>query len=187
MPNFTSTKDYYNRVVSRTVSNALFASNVSFLSFSSYLSTLSKTADLTSKLKRSLFYGKDCDEFKCPPNSPLSSLSDNASYIHTHSDTIHALLGLIDEAYELLENIIKPNDDNTVQNISELGDLTWFYTLLLKSMSALKPDMSLDEFLDYVRNANMTKLMVRYPDGFTSDSAINRNTTSEDQAVSSIL
>jgi hypothetical protein len=188
MSDLTSTQSYYDQVVSRTVSKNTYSYGVSFNKYSSYLDYLAIVADLTSKLKATLFYGKENPDFIDDNLTHKSSVAHKAPYFSKYADTIHALLGLIDESCELLENITINHDDESIslQNIAELGDLSWFYTLLLKSMSALKPDMDLDQFLNYVRNANMAKLSVRYPDGFSSDSAINRNTHAEDLAISEI-
>lgn len=189
-PNLNYIQTYYTNVVERTLSSSVHANNISFRQYCKYIDHLYNFAELTDKLKASLFYGRKFKQFEGEPDCiPEDTVEHKAPYVSANANTIHALLGLISESCELLQNVINPKEDDNVQNIAELGDITWFYTLLLNSMSYLylKPDSSLDEFLVYIRSVNETKLKVRYPDKFSADLAINRNTLEEDKAISQAL
>jgi hypothetical protein len=187
-PNLDYIQNYYKNVVNRTLSTNVYTNNISFKQYCQYIDHLYNFAELTDKLKASLFYGRKFKQFEGEPDCiPEDTVEHKAPYVSANANTIHALLGLISESCELLQNVINPKEGDNVQNIAELGDITWFYTLLLDSMSYLKPDSSLDEFLVYIHSVNETKLKVRYPDKFSADLAINRNTQEEDKAISQAL
>jgi len=99
--------------------------------------------------------------------------------IKPHDDLLHSAMGISTEAGELLDNVKKttfygkPLD--VVNLKEELGDMFWYAALLCNYL-----DTSFEE----VMSANIDKLKVRYPEKWTHDKAINRNTEAEMKAVS---
>lgn len=106
----------------------------------------------------------------------------NQDYVGIHSrvttpaqmDLLHSVIGMASEIGELVDAVkrhIFYGENMDVTNIlEEFGDL-FFYT-------ALGLDVLGFTFEDAMQ-ANINKLAVRYPKGFTKDKAINRNLTAE--------
>ena len=97
---------------------------------------------------------------------------------HLLLESIHALLGIGGESGELLDLIKKhwvygsPLD--RVHLIEELGDLFHYFTMFISGYG-----ISLDE----IRDANVRKLQVRYPNGYTQTDAKRRNPIAEREAL----
>lgn len=90
----------------------------------------------------------------------------------------HALLGISGEAGELSENVKKwifygrPLDRQEMKE--ELGDLLWYVALACNALGVP---------LSEVMEANISKLKSRFPEKFTTDRAITRDTVAERQAI----
>lgn len=89
-------------------------------------------------------------------------------------DGLHMAIGIATEAGEVLDvykkNLAYGKDLDVVNIKEELGDLMWYAVNLCTLLGA---DMR--ELLD----TNVAKLRLRYPEGFTEDSAINRDLEAE--------
>ena len=91
---------------------------------------------------------------------------------------LHALLGLSGEVGELSEAVKKwlyygkPLDAMNIKE--ELGDVLWYMALLCNTLSLDLWD---------VMEANIRKLKVRYPEKFTEEKALKRDTAAEIEAV----
>jgi len=125
-------------------------------------------------LKAHHFYGK---ELVCEENLKTPHI-----VVRNHR-TLHALLGLADELGELFEanSNVTLNPENEIDRtnwIEEIGDLCWYLTLLMDSLGT-----NLEEVLE----ANVAKLKKRYPEGFTTRSANNRNTDDERQVLEKVV
>jgi len=90
----------------------------------------------------------------------------------------HAVKGICAEAGEIME-IIKalqyygrPVSEQHL--LEEIGDL-YFYTILLAN--------SLGYTIDDIVAANVAKLKARYPEGFSTERANNRNRENEQRAI----
>lgn len=87
---------------------------------------------------------------------------------------LHMVIGLATESGELLDAYKKAlayKKDLDIVNIKEeLGDLFW-YAVNLSNL--------LEIDLEAVLEKNIEKLRLRYPNGFTEESAINRNLSQE--------
>lgn len=87
---------------------------------------------------------------------------------------LHMVLGLVTEASEIADtykkNLAYKKELDLVNIKEELGDLMWYFANLVDLL-----DFSFEDILD----TNIRKLKLRYPDGFTENSAINRNLTEE--------
>lgn len=95
---------------------------------------------------------------------------------------LHALLGIMDEAGELIDWLGKSPIGTTRQDgyeavnlIEEFGDLIWYLTLGLDSIG-----ITLEQLIDI----NEAKLRKRYPEGhFTEGRAVNRDRDGEREVL----
>jgi len=136
-------------------------------------------------LKKFIFYGKTIDSDDYDYGNPISAEAMNqiASRIEDHEVIryLHLVLGLIDEAEELVEPLFNyllsgvPIDPNNVRE--ELGDTMWY-------IGANGAKWLGDETLKPILEANYRKLTTRYPEGaWTQDRAINRDLDREKAAL----
>lgn len=96
----------------------------------------------------------------------------------TKQKFLHAILGVIDEGFELLFNTDKTN------LLEELGDLSFFFiTLLEYSRQLTDSSLSLEEWIAKILTANRFKLKTRYGSSFDSSKAINRDKEAERKAI----
>jgi len=90
------------------------------------------------------------------------------------TDLLHCVIGLGTESGEMLDQFKrhiyygKPLDVVNVKE--ELGDVMWYLMNLCRLMN-------LD--LEEIMQMNIDKLKARYPDKFTAENALNRDTTAE--------
>lgn len=96
-------------------------------------------------------------------------------------DLLHACAGLCTEAGELMdvfkkhEFYGKPID--RVNVMEEVGDLAWYLALLCRY-----GNFTLEECAE----ANIRKLRARYPDKFSKENAIERNTAKERKVLEEV-
>lgn len=93
--------------------------------------------------------------------------------------TLHAIMGLADEAGELIgpmkKHIFYGKDLDKANLLEEAGDLAWFLNLLICSLGSNWDD---------VLSANIRKLEKRYPNlRFDADHAITRDLDAEKAAM----
>lgn len=137
----------------------------------------SVTAGMTADcIKRSLFYRDPKIAERVATNtSVLNSLYEqvisnpNVVIPKEKVDLLHAALGLMSEAGEIVEEVVtsiiqdRPVD---VENMKEeAGDECWYLALLLRAVNS-----SFDEVMEQ----NIEKLAKRYPDKFSSEDALAR-------------
>ena len=96
-----------------------------------------------------------------------------------HDPLLHTMLGLADEAGELIgpmkKHIFYGKPIDKANYLEEAGDLAWFLNLLIHS---------LDSTWEEVLSMNIAKLDKRYPDlRFNADHAINRDVAAEQAAM----
>ena len=97
-------------------------------------------------------------------------------------DVTHGILGILDEAGELaevlreyLEDPFGYTDSRLHNNlIEEIGDTLWFCECAMQGMA-------LD--LEAAEMANSRKLEARYPEGFNTFHALNRDRENEEEAL----
>lgn len=94
-------------------------------------------------------------------------------------ELLHAVLGLADEAGELIGPMKKQmfygKPIDRANYLEEAGDLAWFLNLLIHALGST---------WDEVLTMNIAKLEARYPDStFNADHAINRNKEAEAEAM----
>jgi NTP pyrophosphatase (non-canonical NTP hydrolase) len=87
---------------------------------------------------------------------------------------MHYVLGIVTEAGELADAVKKAviygKDLDGTNIIEEIGDLQWYEARLL--------DLLDSSFAD-ARRRNIAKLRLRFPDGFTEEAAVDRDTDAE--------
>jgi NTP pyrophosphatase (non-canonical NTP hydrolase) len=83
----------------------------------------------------------------------------------------HALLGIISELGELYDSVLMRDKLNTIE---ELGDLEWYLALARKAVATTQ---------DEVQEANIRKLMERFPDKFNEKDVVNRDLDAERGAI----
>jgi NTP pyrophosphatase (non-canonical NTP hydrolase) len=148
------------------------------------LGVLVKFAEVAStldKLKAELFYGssKNID----PKELHWQAVSENAISEFRRDFTLarhlHMILGIAGEAGEIAEHLIdsikghgRELDHHELEK--EVGDLLWYVARELDNI---------DSSFEKVFDINIAKLRARYPEGFTSHDARNRNIEAEDQAA----
>ena len=111
------------------------------------------------------------------------------SIMHKVNERIlHGILGIVDEAGEFIklvkDRIYYNKPDNMTNLKEELGDLWWYYTLLLDEIAILDgktPEETFSEIL----NMNRAKLESRYPDKYSDEKAQNRDLGAEEKALKS--
>lgn len=144
-------------------------------------------------LKRSLFYKEDIEKTKARGlgfQIKNRKLYDDINVIQLTEedkpveeqlrlsdqkiDIIHACLGMISEAGEILEEVLKATVEKRELDIvnlkEEAGDQLWYNALFLRSIGS--------DFETEAKN-NIAKLSKRYPDKFSSENALERNLEEE--------
>lgn len=85
------------------------------------------------------------------------------------ADLLNGVIGLCGEAGEAIDIVKKAvfhnHQFNAVQFTKELGDVMWYVAMCCDALN-----ISLDD----VMQGNIEKLKKRYPDGFSTDTSINR-------------
>jgi len=97
-------------------------------------------------------------------------------------DTVHGMLGIMDEAGELAEILREYLEDPFAYGesqlnssvIEEIGDVLWFAECAMQGMGL---DVSAAE------EANSRKLEARYPEGWNTFHALNRDREKEEEAL----
>lgn len=88
--------------------------------------------------------------------------------------TEHAIIGLVTEAGELMDQVKKikiyGRDPDRANLIEEAGDLMWYMAVLADSL-----DISFEEIWE----KNIAKLASRYPDKFNAEDEANRDLENE--------
>lgn len=126
-------------------------------------------------------YVSECKKTESDPRSDgvKSRLTANARYIH-------AVMGIVTEASELLDIIKKHvfygKNTDVIDLIDEMGDLYYYTAILVDYVSGLT-GLSPDELDEMIMDSNIKKLRQRYADGFSSSEAINRDKETEKKVV----
>ena len=94
-------------------------------------------------------------------------------------DLVHATLGLVTEAAEIADVLKKKHAydkevDVVVNMKEELGDVPWYCAFMARALGINLSDAA---------SVNIDKLMVRYPEKFSKEAALNRNLDAERQVL----
>ncbi len=104
----------------------------------------------------------------------LRTVSDGFHTDKVSERVIHAAMGISTEANEILDAVKKtlfygkPLDKVNLKE--EIGDCFWYLALLASEL-----DVSFEEVME----TNIAKLKARYPEKYTDELAINRDTSKE--------
>jgi NTP pyrophosphatase (non-canonical NTP hydrolase) len=94
-------------------------------------------------------------------------------------DLLHAGMGLCTETGEFMDmlkkHIFYGKELDRINLAEELGDDLWYVALAINRLKDKLQQLTLDSVL----LTNIEKLQKRYPDKFTEDAAINRDTDAE--------
>lgn len=92
---------------------------------------------------------------------------------------LHAFIGIATEAGELLDalkkHIFYGKGLDIVNVEEELGDLDWYQSIAIHALRLNRYNTSWEQIWE----KNIAKLQARYPDKFTSESAVNRDLAAE--------
>ena len=121
---------------------------------------------MADDLKRDIFYGLGTPQ---PADKMMPPMSTDEAYMY------HALLGIISELGELYDSVLMRDKINTIE---ELGDLEWYLALARKAVSITQ---------DEVQEANIKKLMERFPEKFNEKDVVNRDLDAERDAISMVM
>ncbi len=102
---------------------------------------------------------------------------------HTNLRIQHAILGIADEAGELVQTlkakVYYDKEYDLLNHIEELGDLLWYYMMFIDELSVIFKTTPLEIFTRIV-DVNRIKLSHRYNNGqYSSEQAIKRDKVAE--------
>ena len=181
MSSLKTIEDYQEQVL-RTVSQNFYGKEVRGLKFLEMFDQLIAISEQVDLLKKALFYGKEIKGISIDPRWQTVteqvehgqvSLSDLFPKTELEYNTLHALLGLLTETTEALQNFFS-EEYSELNQLEEVGDLSWYYALLLKSVKHSPSE---------VWEANIRKLKARYPQNFETEKALNRDLVKEEIAL----
>jgi len=171
----------YQTLAARTVSPDFHTDLVTPRDLIGTLFEISRVADLSNELKRSIFYGvpyTSGDEVAVAGEIGLTGVSPGPG-VDINPDYYHALLGFASEAGEIADAILTTLLNHTpldTENLKEeAGDMRWYGALLATALEARESD---------IEEANIAKLRTRFPDKFTAAAAVTRDLDAEKVALS---
>jgi len=130
-------------------------------------------------MKKHLYYGKPLPEKQQSMTVSNSHFENIQKLDEREVNLLHAALGKLTEAGEVLENVfayISSPDQNydVVNTVEEVGDGWWYDAILLRDAN-----MSMGGCMQ----RNIDKLRVRYPEKFDSTLATNRDLEKEREVL----
>ncbi len=138
-----------------------------------------ETAQMIDLWKKHLFYGKGTQPGL--PFNPVGDVDTSAKFLSqpvVHR-MMHACMGMVTEAGELLEQVFNEDPWDVENLIEESGDVKWYGGIaddaICQLVTGLDPD--------YIFTANIAKLRVRFPGKFTEQHANERDTKAEMKAL----
>lgn len=150
-----------------------FSNNESIVDLLAALHELKQYAEYIDGYKKLLYYGKE----RKPVNQEeldYSKIDFNDFQVQKKIRVLHAIIGIVTEAGELVEalekSLVEQTDFDDVNLLEEAGDIYWYLALLLDATNN-----NMDECL----NRNIAKLAARYPEKFTEYHATNRKLDDE--------
>ena len=155
-------KTTYQERALRTLSQKAATHTVSAKRWESFRHILFGISEMADDLKRDIFYGLGTPQ---PADKMMPPMSTDEAYMY------HALLGIISELGELYDSVLMRDKLNTIE---ELGDLEWYLALARNAVGTTQ---------DEVQEANIRKLMERFPDKFNEKDVVNRDLDAERGAI----
>lgn len=160
----------------RTASPVFETSDVPAHNLAGVLEVIARSIEPLDQIKKALFYRRPIDESKFDNVTRQPGFFDHldtAEYEGLEVDILHAVVGIITEAGELAEALLSALNFGAFDYTNlkeESGDQLWYLAMLFRSLGT-----------DFETEAkrNIDKLKARFPDKFTVDEAINRDTLAE--------
>ena len=150
----------------------------------SVLQQMTALGGILDQIKKNAFYGKAYDFEEIVMRSAIAQ--DALTTMGTISDeelkapgnnmginprVFHAVVGMATESVELLEALRFHGDPmDTINMLEEIGDSSWYQAILIDEVGGVWDD---------ILERNIEKLRIRFPDKFTSEDAIGRDTDAE--------
>lgn len=159
-------KTTYQERALRTLSQKVATHTVSAKRWESFRHLLFGISEMADDLKRDIFYGLGEPQ---PGYKMMPPMDTHEAYMY------HAILGIISELGELYDSILMRDRLNTIE---ELGDLEWYLALARKAVSTTQ---------DEVQEANINKLMKRFPEKFSEKDVVQRDLDAERDAISMVM
>lgn len=127
------------------------------------------------QIKKTLIYGKDSAAYEPVIGSDVHMpLAFDGPFTAIDPQIVHSIIGMATETAELIEALVKSITTGEPFDIvnfrEEIGDVLWYAELGCKTTGAT---------LEGAAWLNTKKLAARYPDKFTSERALNRDTALE--------
>lgn len=129
--------------------------------------------------KKFLFYGKWNAVIQLTRSEEPRSLADDVNPKNPEDQQIrllHAAMGMLTEAGELLEGLCGPGELDGTNLIEEVGDVFWY--------QAIAADVLNTSFAE-IQERNIAKLKARYPGKFENVRAVERDLGREREALTS--
>ena len=155
----------YQERALRTLSQKVATHNVTMSRWNAFKHMLYGMSEMADDLKRDIFYGLGSPTSR----EMMVQMSANEAYMY------HAILGIISELGELVDSISVLDHINTIE---ELGDLEWYLALARKAVGTTQ---------DEVQEANIKKLIKRFPDKFNQKDVVERDLDAERDAISMVM
>lgn len=140
---------------------------------------LGEAGRLADDLKRHYFYGTDIasGENKTARGRTSAVLTDDAC------ELFHAVLGLVTESIEMFDRFFIDLGNKDASDLSRFDHNNWLEERGDLEFYAEMADHALNFEKLQVIKANIDKLMKRYPNGFSQDRAVHRDTAAEKQVL----
>jgi NTP pyrophosphatase (non-canonical NTP hydrolase) len=158
-----------------TCSNTFGATQVSHELLVKSLNDIVAAAENSEAVKKALYYGKQPIQlnYEFTGKDPLATVLYNG----VTPEILHGVIGIAGEAGELVEAVLKSltakETDTYIDKTNlkeEIGDIMWYMSILIDAIGS-----SYEE----ICTMNTAKLKARYPEMFSSESAINRDVDNE--------
>lgn len=158
-------KNYLNDAL-RTKSESFHSDKIAMFDFDAMTEHTVRSIERIDQIKKALFYGRTASWGD--PNK--DRLDYSPTEVAVDDDIVHAILGIVTEAGELLELLREPELATKAKMVDESGDVLWYLALLFKNLGVNFED---------VAEKNINKLKVRFPDKFSEGAAMNRDDVAE--------
>lgn len=138
------------------------------------------SGNMLDQIKKYAFYGKEYDNVTLRDEfinivGSLDQIKPSIGGTHMEGPVavnprlFHSIVGIATEATELVEALAQEDIDG-VNVLEEFGDLNWYQAIGIDTLGG--------DFESVLRT-NIEKLRARFPDKFSNESAINRDTDRE--------
>lgn len=177
----------YMAEADKTCSTMFRASNVDKTQFVSTLTDMMAAAETLNLMKKLLFRGKSPRDLDMPWPAYEASIDFKMNWPNGAIDLIHGLVGVLTEAGEMAELLIKwveTGELDPVNVVEECGDVSWYMVRQLRGISDMigKPVT-----IDDMHRVNIDKLHNRHGDAYNMLRDHNRTLEVEHAKMSETL